>query len=144
MCSPDRISSAVGIAVVVMVVGAVVALAQWGRGGGAGFALVTSIATFVGLAAMFLGAGGVTAWLRSLKNVWLAAGVSIVVVVLVLVGVHGLGANNSRQVVLGGVGLLLAPVAVALFGELLIGRFDGKPPDLNAACTGWSPSVPSS
>jgi lysophospholipase L1-like esterase len=127
----------VGIAVVVMVLGGVIAVAQWGSGGGAGFALVTSIATFVGLAALFLGAGAVTAWLRSLRSIWLAAGVSTVVVVLVLVGVHGLRANSSVQIVLGGAGLLLAPVAVALFGELLIGRFDGKPPDLNAALFGF-------
>ena len=127
---------AVWIAVLVTVVGAIVAVAQWGVGAGAAFALVTSIATFVGLAAMFLGAGAVTVWLRSLKNAWLAAAVSIVVVVLVLVGVHGLGTNTSWQILLGGAGLLLAPVPVALFGELLIGRFDGKPPDLNAALFG--------
>jgi hypothetical protein len=127
---------AVGIAVLVTVVGAIVAVAHWGAGDGAGFALVTSIATFAGLAAMFLGAGAVTVWLRSLKNVWLAAGVSAVVVVFVVVGVHGLGTNTSWQILLGGIGVLLAPVPVALFGELLIGRFDGKPPDLNAALFG--------
>jgi hypothetical protein len=127
---------AVGVAVLVTVVGAIVALAQWGVGNGAAFALVTSIGTFAGLAAMFLGAGAVTVWLRSLKNLWLAAGVSILVVVLVLFGVHGLGTNTSWQIVLGGLGVLLAPIPVALFGELLIGRFDGKPPDLNAALFG--------
>jgi lysophospholipase L1-like esterase len=55
----------------------------------------------------------------------------------VLVGVHGLETNNSWQVAVGFGGLLVAPVAVALFGELLIGRFDGKPPDLNAALFGF-------
>jgi hypothetical protein len=127
---------AVGIAAAVMVVGAIVALAEWGAGGGAGFALVTSIATFVGLGAFFLGAGAVTAWLRTLKQLWLAAAVSVVVVVLVVIGVHGLGTNSSSQLILGVVGVLLAPVALALFGELLIGWFDGVPPDLNALLFG--------
>src|SRR5262245_40774343 len=127
---------AVGIAVLVTVVGGIVALAQWGAGSGAGFALVTSIATFVGLAALFLGAGAVTAWLRLLRNMWLATGVSVVVVVFVLIGVHGLGANVSWQIALGAAGVLLSPVAVALFGELLIGQFDGTPPDLSAALFG--------
>jgi len=127
---------ALGVAVVVMVVGAIIAVAQWGVGGGAAFALVTSIATFVGLAAMFLGAGAVTAWLRLQRYLWLAVTVTVVVAILVVVGVHGLGTNTTWQIILGGVGLLLAPIAVALFGELLIGRFDGKPPDLNAALFG--------
>lgn len=127
---------AVGIALVVMVVGGIVAVAEWGAGGGAGFALVTSIATFVGLAALFLGAGAFTAWLRLRKNVWLAAAVAFVVTVLVLLGVHGLGTDTTWQIALGGLGLLLAPVAIALFGELLIGQFDGKPPDLNALLFG--------
>jgi hypothetical protein len=127
---------AVGIAVLVMVVGGIVAVAQWGTGNGAGFALVASIATFVGLAALFLGAGAVTAWLRSLRNLWLATGLSVLVVVFVLIGVHGLGANSSWQIVVGAAGVLLAPVAAALFGELLIGRFDGTPPGLNAALFG--------
>jgi hypothetical protein len=127
---------AVGIAVLVMVIGGIVAAAQWGAGGGDAFALVTSIATFVGLAALFLGAGAVTAWLRSLKSRVLAVVVSAIVVVLVLIGVHGLDANVSWQIALGAAGVLLAPVAVAVSGELLICRFDGKPPDVNAALFG--------
>src|SRR5262249_34207574 len=104
---------AVGIAGLVTVVGGVVAVAQWGAGTGAGFALVASIATFVGLAALFLGAGAITVWLRSLKSVLLAAGLSVAVLVFVLVGVHGLGVNASWQVAVGFAGVLLAPVAAA-------------------------------
>jgi hypothetical protein len=123
----------VATAAVVTVVGGIVAFARWGDVGGTGFSLVASIATFAGLAAMFLGAGTITAWLRRKPNVRLASATAAAVVVAVLVGLHGLGTHNSVQVYIGAAGLLLAPIPVALLGELLIREFDGEPLGPNAA-----------